>query len=618
MPYGYGGYGSYGLGMIPLSVQTPDFAAAGMEWQRLSALKQAQDIQAQQAANQNALMQQTIQSGQMNLDAAQRQNAKIGAISGLINKFTTSTPEPIPPVAAPAIATPAYPMATTAPTRALDAQTAAGKPVLDVPAGDPSLVMNHPAVTSFLNSTPNTHVDISKAIDPDNPTFAAVHTFDSVDPKTGRVIHNTFDRQGYIDALNKAGYSDEANEAMNRFVASDAASEKLKQDAKVAQSAQLLGMTGAFKYMTPDQQDLLYNSVKQRAQSAGLDISTWPADIKSPAGQAWVTQQEEEARLNNQTAVAASKRAENAMSELKTKAQIGLIGAQQAVQPSIAAKNLAEAAKARGEGGGAGAAPGGGGAVQTIDDVPAQYRGMVQKLASGELQLSDLPARTGPGQVPKTQFMSWVSQLYPEWDSRLSAQSKKTVMDYSPSGTSGKAITSLGAIAEHTQILRQAYQAMQNGDIPTLNKLAGSIGAEVGGSAKTTYNTMASVYAGEVDKFMSGNNPTEGGARTWAHNLNYGMSPKQAQGAFDTLDTAVVGKLQPYDQAYFNATKKHLTDTDLLTPAAKGLASRFTPRGGGAGSAQPFGAGHPAAEQMKDGTISQSGKYVWHNGWVPR
>ena len=541
-----------------------------------------------------------------------------------------------------------YPMATTAPTAALDRQAMlqanqqrqqAAPQAPDqrqqmiqayqqAQGSTPTLtpLADHPAVQGALQSTPNTHPNTALATDPDNPTFSSQHTFVSTDPQTGQpTTKNTFNRQGLIDQM--MNYTDrngnhsmaaDANKLMAQFTASDAADEKIKQDGIMVANGKALQLSAGLEYMSPADQAAVFGNLKSRATQMGADTSGWPTGPDDPNFKPWVQQQGEEARMNANTAKEASKRAEDAFNAQKADAEAGKDTAQgleaqakAGTEPSIRAKNNADAFKLYQEGLKAKAEANmvgqTGGVVKTMDDVPAQYQPMVQDLASGKLQISDLPARTGTGQISRQQFLSWTTQLFPGWDPRLSAQSKKTIMDFSPNGQSGKQVTSFGAIAEHTQILRQAYDAMNNGSIPALNAMAGTIGAAVGDSPKTTFNNMASVYAGEIDKTFSGNNPTEGGAKTWAHNLNYSMSPKQAKGAFDVLDTAVTGKLQPIDQAYYNASGKHLADTNLLTPAAKNLASQFggvTPQ-----SATPAGVSIGVKALKSDGSVLPDGKY---------
>ena len=335
---------------------------------------------------------------------------------------------------------------------------------------------------------------------------------------------------------------------------------------------------------------MAFNSLKSKLPS-GTDTSDWPADITSPYGQAWLAKEKNEAMFNNDTAKNASKMAEDTYNNLQKGAQSNQENAEAmkakaeaGIQPSIATRNLAEAnkynadaMKARQEG-----VPNAGNMVAGVDitgvhklsDVPPRYQGVVSGLSDGTIQINSLPSRTSPTQLGRTDALALAKAINPNYDERIATQTNKTITDYAPQGYAGKQIGSLGAIAEHTQMLRSAQAQLAQGNIPALNSMANSLGASIGNSPKNTYDNMLNVYSEEVGKNFSGNNPTEGGARRYASNLSSNMSPQQAKAAFDTLDTAVVGKLQPFDQAYFNASGKHLTDTNLLTPAAKGLISK--------------------------------------------
>jgi len=237
---------------------------------------------------------------------------------------------------------------------------------------------DHSAVQGFLATTPNAHPDTVRATDKDNPTFASQHVFDAVDPQSGAVVHNTFDRQGLINQM--MNYTDrngnhtmaaDANKLMASFTLSDAADEKTKQDAIVAANGKALMLSAGLEYLPADQQAAVYQSLKSRAAQAGADVTTWPTGPTDPNFKPWVAQQGEEARMNANTAQEASKRAEDAFNDLKARAEAGkdqaqgqeaqakaetdqsqarYLGAEAKTQPSVRNKNNAEAFRAYQEG----------------------------------------------------------------------------------------------------------------------------------------------------------------------------------------------------------------------------------------------------------------------------
>ena len=310
-----------------------------------------------------------------------------------------------------------YPMATTAPTAALDRQAMlqANQQRQQAPdqrqqmiqayqqaqGSTPTLtpLADHPAVQGALQSTPNTHPNTALATDPDNPTFSSQHTFVSTDPQTGQpTTKNTFNRQGLIDQM--MNYTDrngnhsmaaDANKLMAQFTASDAADEKIKQDGIMVANGKALQLSAGLEYMSPADQAAVFGNLKSRATQMGADTSGWPTGPDDPNFKPWVQQQGEEARMNANTAKEASKRAEDAFNAQKAdaeagkdtaqgleaqaksetdKAQAGLYGQQAQTQPSVRNKNNAEAFKAYQEGLKAQKEPANGGQTDETANVP--------------------------------------------------------------------------------------------------------------------------------------------------------------------------------------------------------------------------------------------------------
>ena len=134
------------------------------------------------------------------------------------------------------------------------------------------------------------------------------------------------------------------------------------------------------------------NSLKNQAAGNGIDTTSWPPDISSAYGQAWLAKEQNEALQNNQTAKNASKAAEDFANNKLHLAQAGNQSAEATkntaeagVQPSITAKNNADAFKAYQEGlkakqeaaggvGGAGSLPARTDAIQNYANAITQGR----------------------------------------------------------------------------------------------------------------------------------------------------------------------------------------------------------------------------------------------------
>ena len=234
------------------------------------------------------------------------------------------------------------------------------------------------------------------------------------------------------------------------------------------------------------------------------------------------------------------------------------------------------------------------GVVSDWEDIKdAKTRATLKGIASGQVDPGTLPISLRPGApgITRQEGIGIIRQLVPGWDERMSAQSKKTIVDFAPNGTSGKAVTALNTLADHTALIGPAADALKNGDYQKLNDIANKFNVAIGKDPVTTYRTLMGVYAGEADKFMSGGNPTKEGAKEWEHRLADSNSPDQIRGSVGILTSTLKGKFKGYDQAYYNATSnnganpelgKRLPETGLLTDEAKALFAADKPGAEGA------------------------------------
>ena len=475
---------------------------------------------------------------------------------------------------------------------------------------------DHPAVQNFLASTPNTNPDTKKAVDPDNPTFAAQHTFDSVDPKTGAVIHNTFDRQSLIDQM--MNYTDkngnhvmagDANKLMSQFTLSDAADEKAKQDKIAAGHAQALMLSAGLEYLPADQQAAVYQGLKSRAAQAGADTSTWPTGPTDPNFKPWVAQQGEEARMNANTAKEASKRAEDAFNDLKARAEAqrdlsqGVESqAKAGTEPSIQNKNNAEAFKAYEEGKVARSAGG------PVD--PA----VVQAYVDGHMSVTPMTFRTAYGQ----NLFKSIMAVDPTW-TETRAQTRKNMT----TGPVGKTADALNTAPVHIDDWVTAMQAQQNGSFVPGNAIYNKWAGILGSDKPVTTNAIKDAVSDEIAGSLKQSGATDTSIKAQQENFKNAASPQQAMAVGKSAMGVLRDKLNIYQEKY---QRDNPTDTgfNLIQPTTAAIFNKYgvVPNPGGLAQTttpgQPAGTNHPAAPQMRDGTVSASGKYVWHGGWVAR
>ena len=447
--------------------------------------------------------------------------------------------------------------------------------------------LDHPAIAPLIAqaSKAGNIADTSSVTDPNNPMPAGVQTF--LDGNT----QVTVDRAKILQGLKDDGHADIALKLFSQWHDDDLQA----HSQKTAQALANANQVGALMYgleNTPDSaKDAYIKTAKGMLGNFGIDASQIPDTYKGNEAtfKALETQAQtiKDQAAINQTATEnalakrkqeAAEAAANDTSDFDQKAQFH--GDQMNLEWSKLALQKQQAA---GTGGNSGKT------VASWDDIPATQRGALQQVAEGKAVLNDLfpvSPRKGANVMSAAEATNLITQLVPGWNNNLGHQEKKTLVDFAPNGTSGTALTSLNALADHTALIKNAHDALKNGQFQLVNDIANKIGVATGGDAVTTYRNMLQVYAGEADKFMSGNNPTEKGSEQWQKNLSENLSPTQAAGSFNILTHAIGGKLGAIDQSYHNATSnnglnpengKHLDETGLLTEGAKSMFKPSVP-----------------------------------------
>ena len=412
----YYNQGLSGMGMgyntgstIPMMGVQPNMVGYQQQVQNLAQSQQSMAIQQKQALLNEQLYQQAIDSGaadaQARQMAQQTSNDYNNMVAGSYNK------QVIPPATQPqATQQPQQPTQTTQnPPTALSGLSLGPSGGGSSPGGSSPTAPVAPTKapistpTNPITNKPVNTSDTSGIVDPnansDGNFFASKHTWTTTDPNTGAIVSHSFDRQSlydnlmnYTDAKGNHALATVATKALDTWQTQDAADEKAKNDAKAVQSAQVLGQLSAFSYLTPSQQVLTYNNLKNQAAGNGIDTTSWPPDISNAYGQAWLAKEQNEALQNNETAKTASKAAEDFANNKLHLAQAGNQSAEATkntaeagVQPSITAKNNADAFKAYQEGlkakqeaaggvGGAGTLPAGQNAIQDYANAITQGR----------------------------------------------------------------------------------------------------------------------------------------------------------------------------------------------------------------------------------------------------
>jgi hypothetical protein len=132
----------------------------------------------------------------------------------------------------------------------------------------------------------------------------------------------------------------------------------------------------------------------------------------------------------------------------------------------------------------------------------------------------------------------------------------KGVMKDFTSGTSAKTLNSFNTATEHLKLLSQLGDALDNGAVPLINRIANQYSTATGESAPTSFDMAKQAVAGEVAKTFKGQ-ATEGEIAAINTTLNNAQSPKQLKGAIGTALSLMESKraalMEQYNQGIKNS-----------------------------------------------------------------
>jgi hypothetical protein len=492
------------------------------------------------------------------------------------------------------------------------------------PATGPA-ILNDPALQAVAGAHNN--ADTSMAVG-SSPTFNPVQSYTAKGPN-GQMGQFSLDRAGIISDLMGQGRGDLANGLVKQWTDADLQSEQTKQVALIKQHALLAGNVAAFESLPESMKPAAYSALMAQVKSEGVNTAgilpdaydpkdaAGIAQIKNFEAQASTVAEKEKAKMDQVVATMDQQRtAETARHD---KADEWLKGQENKIAASKAAQAV------NGVLGSAGLV--GPAFLAQLD--PATIN-TLQGIATGKLVLPPRGQQTSA-------LLQAAHQAWPDVDIP-GAQKLTKDLGASNAGTSGGIAEGSNKTLEHIGVMMAQDQAGgQRGSTITPNFLAAGANAVINAlepdenNAKAAWNQAHAATLTEMSRSFKGGPPGESEVVRDMKTLSFNDPPAKKQavyrafadllqgqtGAVESQRKSVYGSLDPGTSLLTSQAQKvyaalHGGSTGNLLPAFDSQQS--------VSSAPPAASGtnHPAAAQMKDGTVSQSGKFVWHGGWVPR
>lgn len=205
-------------------------------------------------------------------------------------------------------------------------------------------------------------------------------------------------------------------------------------------------------------------------------------------------------------------------------------------------------------------------------------------------------------------------RINPEYD-QTQFTAKNGARRVFASGPEGRTVRSLNVSIDHLSTLEEAAKALNNGNIPVLNKIVNTIREKTGSPVTTNFDSIKQVVSAEIAKAVVGGQTALHDREDMAQRARNSQSPAQLMGIFGEFKKLMAGQMKGLRRQYESQTK--LKDFDsMLEPETQRVLEEVTSAHGGGDRAT--GAVPPAAEREVGKTYpTPKGDLRWTgSGWA--
>ena len=128
----------------------------------------------------------------------------------------------------------------------------------------------------------------------------------------------------------------------------------------------------------------------------------------------------------------------------------------------------------------------------------------------------------------------------------------------------------------HLDTIEKLGDALENGDVQRLNRLANTLKTEFGATAVPNFEFAKQIVGAEVTKAIVGGAGSVTDRQELQGSFNAANSPAQLVGVIRTAKALMAGQLSGYRRQYENATGLQNFD-ELLSPEARQELGSLTP-----------------------------------------
>jgi len=207
--------------------------------------------------------------------------------------------------------------------------------------------------------------------------------------------------------------------------------------------------------------------------------------------------------------------------------------------------------------------------------------------------------------------MGLVEDQYPDWKIGGTQAQIKGLKDFA-TGVPGNTVRSLNVAVNHLDTAKELSNALNNNDIPALNKAANALSQATGSPTVTNFDAARNIIADEVAKGVLGNGAGALADRVeFSDKIRNSSSPAQLAGTIDTWQKLLAGQLGGLKQQFKDVGGTDNEFNRKISPRTQqvlgSIISSHTP--------QSTKANIPAIGEVRSGYKFKGGNPADQNSW---
>ena len=156
------------------------------------------------------------------------------------------------------------------------------------------------------------------------------------------------------------------------------------------------------------------------------------------------------------------------------------------------------------------------------------------------------PGSRAPGAAA---ILNGIAVQYPDADLMQLHQRNAAIKAFGE-GKQGDSVRAFDTMIGHTEDLKQAALALQNGNFPILNAIANKYGMQTGQTPVQTFNTIRTAVGGEAAKAVTGSSAAEADRAKYMAPFSENLAPAQIAAAVDATQHLGAVQLDSLERQY--------------------------------------------------------------------